>query len=66
LSQISVGKDGLVWGVTGDSHVFKLNAAGDGWDEPNPDARLINVSVASDGTVWGTNAANEIFHLIKN
>jgi hypothetical protein len=52
LRWISVGSASNVWGVNYAGQVFKLNAAGTGWDVPVvPSGAFTGVSVASDGTV---------------
>ena len=62
---IAVGKSALVWDISPDDHVYRLNTAGTDWDEPTTTALLSQLSVASDGTAWGFNKENKIFRLVS-
>jgi virginiamycin B lyase len=58
LTQISVGRDGLVWGVNRKEEIFKYKGAGQ-WEQIG--GNLTNVSVNADGSVWGVNGSDQIF-----
>lgn len=59
LTQISVGSNQYVWGVSGDNQIWEWNSAGYNWK--NISGGLMTVSVGADGTVWGVNSKASIF-----
>jgi len=49
LKKVSVGNAGKVWGISGDSDVFKFSRKG--WKKRG-DKKMKHISVGADGSVW--------------
>jgi 6-phosphogluconate dehydrogenase (decarboxylating) len=59
LSQISVGFDGTVWGLTSAGQISVFNPHTPAWQPVT--GSLTQIAVGSSGCVWGLNAAGQIY-----
>jgi hypothetical protein len=59
LSQISVGSDGTVWGLSSAGQPYMFNSQTQTWQQAP--GLLTQITVASNGVVWGLNAAGQIY-----
>jgi hypothetical protein len=59
LSQLSVGSDGTVWGLSSAGQIWMFNPETQTWLQAP--GLLTQVTVASNGVVWGLNAAGQIY-----
>ena len=55
---ISVGKEGIIWGVNASDYIYTRGSTG--WTQVS--GGLVNVSVNNEGTIiWGVNASDDIY-----
>jgi len=59
LSQLSVGSDGTVWGLSSAGQTYMFNSQTQTWQQAP--GLLTQIAVASNGVVWGLNAAGQIY-----
>ena len=59
LSQISVGSDGTVWGLSSAGQPYMFNPQTQTWLQAP--GLLTQIAVGSSGVVWGLNAAGQIY-----